>query len=764
MDLAMDRLSRDPELHIYHYASYEPTALKRLMGTHATRENEVDRLLRGGVLVDLYQVLRQSLMVSQESYSLKKLEPLFRAPRSTQITDGVDSIVAYKRWLNTADQSILEQIAEYNEDDCLSTWKLRDWLEARRMEAESRFGAIARPLKREAAPSEQLAKVEAETAALAAQLLATVPEMRERREPEQQARWLLAHLLNWHRREAKSEWWDYYQRLRLTDEELREDHDAISGLTYEGVVGKVKRSLVHRYRFDPAQEYKISEGDHVVNPRSEEEAGIVVRLDPVEGILDLKRGERSAVGHPSAVVPGKPIDTAELRQGLSRVGEWVVGHGISGPGPYRAVRDLLCLIFPRITNVSPGKPLQRSGEKASEVARRCILELDDSYLAIQGPPGSGKTWIGARMIVDLVQAGKRVGITAISHKAINNLLAAVCDYAGEVNAHVRVLQKADEAQRCQLPTVHCTNENGEVARRVAAREVDIVAGTPFLFAREELMDQLDTLFVDEAGQMSLANVIAMSGSYRNLVLLGDPNQLAYPTHGVHPPAVDGSALDHVIDGHTTLRPERGIFLAVTYRMHPEICRFVSEVFYDGRLEPAAGCAGQALSGGSALAGAGLRYLPVIHKGNRTLSSEEAERIATEVRGLMGSSFTDQDGHVKPLEMGDQLVVAPYNAQVRRLVEKLGPEARIGTVDKFQGQQAPMLFYSMATSTAEDAPRGMDFLYSLNRLNVAVSRAKVLAVIVGSPELLKVRCQCTVSLRRVCSRAERDAGIPLVASS
>jgi uncharacterized protein len=181
-------------------------------------------------------------------------------------------------------------------------------------------------------------------------------------------------------------------------------------------------------------------------------------------------------------------------------------------------------------------------------------------------------------------------------------------------------------------------------------------------------------------------------------------------------------------------------------MHPEVCRFVSEMFYEGRLEPAPGCASQALSGRSALAGAGLRYLPVSHKGNRTLSSEEAERIATEVRSLVGSSFTDQDGHVKPLEMGDQLVVAPYNAQVRRLVEKLGREARIGTVDKFQGQQAPVLFYSMATSSAEDAPRGMDFLYSLNRLNVAVSRAQVLTVLVASPDLLKVRCRTPQQMR------------------
>ncbi len=739
IDFLVDRLQRDPNLHIYHFASYEPTALKRLMGTHATREAEVDRLLRGGALVDLYQIVRQSVRVSQESYSLKQLETLFREPRATRIADAAASMVAYEQWLESGDRSILDDIADYNYDDCISTWKLRDWLEARRIEAADRSGPIPRPEFMDPEPSEALAEAEGETAELASALLESVPKDREKRDQDQEARWLLAYLISWHRREAKSEWWEYFNRLRLTDEELREDSDSIAGLTYEGEVGRVKQSIIHRYRFDPAQEYKIAVGDQPHDPRTRAAAGTVWHLDGIEGVVDLKRAANSPVPHPASLIPASPIDTKVLRQGLIRFARQVIDHGIAGPGPYRACRDLLSFRPPRL-------PARRPGEPPSEAARRCAPGLQDSYLAVQGPPGSGKTYTGARMIVDLVQAGKRVGITANSHKVIGNLLDEVCKYAEERHVAVQALQKAEDHERCASQVVSSTDKNDEVDAALRADLIDIVAGTPWLFAREELVGRLDTLVVDEAGQMSLANVMAMSGAARNLVLLGDPNQLRQPSHRIHPPGVDSSALDHVIEGHMTLPPERGIFLNTTWRMHPDVCRFISEVFYEARLEPDPSCARQSLGARESSAGTGLRYLAVPHTGNRSASSEEAERVAVEFKRLRGRSWTDRLGRTRPLGVDDILVVAPYNAQVRRLIDHLPRGARVGTVDKFQGQEAPVVIYSMATSSAEDLPRNMDFLYSRNRLNVAVSRAQALAILVCSPELLKARCRTPDQIR------------------
>jgi len=760
IDLIMDRLARDPNLHVYHYAAYEPTALKRLMGTYASREAEIDRLLRGGVLVDLYKVVRQSLRVSTESYSLKELETFYRAKRTGLVTDAAGSIVAYERWLESADRAILGEIESYNREDCESTWQLRDWLEARRLEAIGQFGEISRPEQRPSEPTELIKAWERNVADVAGPLLATVPEDPMKRTPEQHARYLLAHSLAWHRRETKSEWWEYYTRTEMTDAELRDDSSAIANLRYLGEAGRVKRSIVHRYAFDPGQEFKIGPGDQPHDPNRKAPAGTVHRIDTDEGIVELLRGVNSEVPHPIHLIPASPYDTNPLADALLRFGAWVLEHGTQADGPYRSSLELLSLMPPRVRNQPAGSSLiQPADPSTAEAARRCALGLASSYLPIQGPPGSGKTTTGADMILDLVNAGKRVGVTAISHKVIGNLLEKVCEKAVERGLRPRIMQKAAEQERFESEGVLFATSNKEIEEAVNSAAVDVVAGTAWLFASEGLFGKLDVLFVDEAGQMSLANVLAICGSARNLVLLGDPNQLRQPSHGVHPPEVDVSALDHVIAGKATLPAERGIFLDKTFRMHPNVCEFVSEVFYDGRLQSDARCSRQNLGQGVSLGGTGLRYVPVEHLGNRTVSPEEVERIADELRKLVGLTWTDREGNQRRLEVADVLVVAPYNAQVRRLAERLPPDARVGTVDKFQGQQAPVVIYSMATSAPDDVPRGMDFLYSLNRLNVAVSRAQGLAIVVASPKLLQVICR-SVRQMRLANAFSRFAEVAL----
>jgi predicted RecB family nuclease len=746
VDFLIERLNRDPDLHVYHYAAYEPNALKYLASSYATREAEVDQLLRGRVLVDLYRVVRQSVRIGTESYSLKELESLYRGKRSTEIVDAAGSIVAYEDWLESRDQRLLDEIARYNEDDCLSTAQLRDWLEARRLEAITQYGEIPRPGPEEAELSETLRDVDERTAALVDRLLEGVPEEEDDRSNEQQALYLLAHSLNWHRREGKSEWWEYYRKCSLTDEQLVEDREAIGAIEFRGEVRQEQRSNVFRYYFDPNQEYKIGVGDQPHDPRREAGAGEVVAIDPIAGWIDLSRGVRSEAPHPTSLIPASPFGTKEQRDALMRVGQRVADHGFAGVGPYQAARDLLRLEPPRIEGEIEGAPLVQAGERAKDVALLLAPRLHNSYLAIQGPPGSGKTTIGAELIVGLVKHGKRVGITANSHKVIGNLLDKTMGEARRIGQVVHAIQKADERDRCASQNVQCANSSSTVEAALAADEVEVVAGTPWLFARASFPAKLDYLVVDEAGQMVLANLLAIAGAANNLILLGDPNQLRQPSHGIHPEGVDQSVLDHVIQDQPTMPTAHGLFLETTFRLHPAVCAFISEAFYDGKLRPDDSTKRQSLAATNGSGGLGLRYLPVEHCGNRTLSPEEVDRVNQAFRVLVGLTWTDRDGNVRPLGVEDVLVVAPYNAQVRRLIETLPDGARVGTVDKFQGQEAPVVIYSMATSSVDDAPRGIDFLFSLNRLNVAASRAQGLVILICSPELLKARCRTPDQMR------------------
>src|SRR6202163_2584911 len=654
VDFLIERLDRNPDLHVYHYAPYEPNALKYLASTYATREAEVDRFLRGRVLVDLYRIVRQSVRIGTESYSLKELESLYRGKRSTEIVDAAGSIVAYEDWLESRDQRLLDEIARYNEDDCLSTAQLRDWLEARRLEAISEYGEIARPGPEEVEPSETLRDIDERTAVLVDRLLEGVPEDEDDRSNEQQARYLLAHSLNWHRREGKSEWWEYYRKCSLTDEQLVDDREAIGAIEFRGEVRQANRSNVFRYWFDPNQEYKIGVGDQPHDPRTESGAGEVAAIDPIAGWIELSRGVKSESPHPTSLIPASPIPTKEQRDALMRLGQRVADHGFSGIGPYQAARDLLRLEPPRIDGVIEGAPLVQAGERAKDVALLLAPRLSSTYLAIQGPPGSGKTTIGAELIVELVKQGKRLGITANSHKVIGNLLDKTMGEARRRGQVIRAMQKADERDRCVSQEVQCTNSSSTVEAVLAADELDLVAGAPWLFARASFPAKLDYLVVDEAGQIALANVLAIAGAANNLILLGDPNQLRQPSHGIHPEGVDQSVLDHVIQEQSTMPTAYRLFLEITYRLHPTVCAFVSEAFYDGKLEPDESTKRQNLAVSNGSGGLGLRYLPVGHSGNRTLSPEEVDRVNQTFRGLVGLPWTSREGTTRPLAVADVL--------------------------------------------------------------------------------------------------------------
>jgi len=343
------------------------------------------------------------------------------------------------------------------------------------------------------------------------------------------------------------------------------------------------------------------------------------------------------------------------------------------------------------------------------------------------------------MICRMVEQGKKVGITANSHKVIRNLLDKVLEAGIEMDVDVRCIQKPKEREPDQDRLVFAKN-NGDVFTALAGGRCQVAGATHFLWSRADAHEILDVLVVDEAAQMSLANVLAVAQSARTLILLGDPQQLDQPTQGTHPDGTGVSSLEHVLQGGHTIPADRGLFLEQTWRLHPDICAFNSELFYDGKLTAIDACERQIITSSGALSGSGLRYLPVAHTGNKSASIEEADAIANLVRDILAAStrWTDRGGTENLVTLADIVIITPYNAQVFEIQQRLHG-ARVGTVDKFQGQEAPIAIYSMATSSYADAPRGMEFLYSLNRFNVATSRAKCLTVLVASPQIFEAEC-------------------------
>jgi uncharacterized protein len=336
-----------------------------------------------------------------------------------------------------------------------------------------------------------------------------------------------------------------------------------------------------------------------------------------------------------------------------------------------------------------------------------------------------------------------VGITGPSHAVIGNQLDKVCEQAGARGMTPRIGQRANPDNPHLHPAATSLSAD-ELEKGLRGGDLDLVAGTAWLWARAELARSVDVLFVDEAGQLSLADVLATAHAAGTLALLGDPQQLAQPSGVAPPPGAGASALEHVLGEHATMPPAAGLLLDKTWRMHPRLCQFTSDTFYDGRLTAEPGLERQEILGDGLLRGAGLRVVEVPHQGNTNASPEEAGQVAFLVRELLGCRWRDRDGAERPVGPADILVITPYNAQVRAIREALaasgGPDGvQVGTVDKFQGRQGAVAIYSMATSSAQDAPRGLEFLYDPRRLNVATSRARALAIVVASPRLVQAAC-------------------------
>lgn len=753
LDYVTTRRAAYPNMHVYHYAPYEKTALLRLAGRYGVGEDAVDDLLRDDVLVDLYPIVRSAVRIGARSYSIKKLEPLYMpAARDGDVTDAAASIVEYANWCDLRDQgkdaeaaALLADIAEYNRTDCESTLRLRDWLLGRASDAGVHPRA-RQHLELEDGATDTASPLELE--------LADYAGLPWERTSTQQAVALFSGSIGYHRRERKPFWWAHFDRLTHPLDEWADAADVLKveraelvhdwmktapkqrvlrrqlkllGHLSSGVLSSSKVKLLYE---NPAPEgLPKQQPIHRATTTVEiVEAGYEGTLDMVVVQENLRKGVDEYSDFPVATAPEPPPATKYLEQAIVAVAAEV--HAALPHLPHTAVADLLTLSPPR-TRSGTGLPEVHAGDYAAAVTA-ALLDLDRSYVAVQGPPGTGKTYTAARVIAELVDVHHwKVGVVGQSHHVVNNLLDTIV--AAGVDP-AKVGKKAPTAHTVLDPTDYCRFVT-------AAEDGCVIGGTAWDFSNPGRIppESLDLLVIDEAGQFSLANTIAVSVSARNLLLLGDPAQLPQVSQGTHPEPVDESALGWITSGHPTLPADRGYFLATTWRMHPDLCAPVSALSYEGKLE-----SNRAVTQARSLESLepGLHIVHLDHHGNSTDSGEEADEIVTHVQNLLGRLWSDPQSFegARPMDQGDFLVVAAYNAQVAVIVERLAAagldEVSVGTVDKFQGRQAPVVLISMAASAIEDVPRGMGFLLSRNRLNVAVSRGQWAAILVRSRALTR----------------------------
>lgn len=746
------RWQQDPSMHIYHYANYEIAACRKLMGRYGVCEHQVDQLLRNEVFVDLYKIVKGGLLLGEPRYSIKNVEHLYRGKRETEVGTGGDSVVVYERWRERHQRgeeggswqtsAILKSIRDYNIDDCDSTQELVDWLRLQQKQHNINYLG-AKELVEQETPEEVSARLELRDSLLAQAQLLEIDDAKKSA--------LLAHLgwsLEFHRREAKPVFWRLFDRLGLSELELHDDLDCLSGCERTDKppfkATSRARNLTYEYRFDPQQEFKgAAKNFYILGTEDDKGKPLKAALQPEfselqQGIIALQC--RLPLPDYVALVPDEYVHPDPIPQALeAQVRDYVAGK----LDQRSAIIDFLARAKPRIKGASAGAIVTATDPAARlQQVIDAVVNLDNSCLTIQGPPGAGKSYTGKHVIATLVQQGARVGIASNSHKAINNLLLGSARYCRDQNiAASFACTKNTEPEFEGLGVSEL--KNSQLAEWLS--DGCVVGTTAWGFAREDMASELDYLFIDEAGQVSVANLIAMSRSARNLVLMGDQMQLGQPSQGVHPAESGASILDYLLHDSPTIGDDMGVFLGTTFRMHSALNKFISEQIYAGKLNSAQANDRRIIEVPEGYSGpldksAGLVFEPVIHVGNTQVATEEVARIVTLATQLLGRSFHtgNTDVPMRPLGWDDMLFVAPYNLQVRALQEALGPQAKVGSVDRFQGQEAAVVFLSLCASDANESPRGLDFLFDRHRINVAVSRAQSLAVVVGNPALAQTR--------------------------
>ncbi len=726
-----ERRERYPRMHVYHYNHTEKSAIERLM-RDAQDENLFASLVESGLFVDLFIVAKNAVRVGTESYGLKHLEHLVGYERSAGIEHGAGAVVEYEEWMREGDDERLGDIARYNRDDVEATRALRDWLVEQRPEGLSWREAV---LSREA--------YELDTDELVEGL---------HKFPPDGPQYLLGDLLNYWRRERSADVTPKYVALNGDYSVLYDNLDYLASLEVVRMEEPTGRERTPRMVLTWPEQVV----DHSLEKNSEVLfAGVgapygrasITAIDFAQREVALRWG---TVQEQSGGVPGALVRDRYFRPGakasvLKDLARQVLAPDEHGH-PSRLAMALLANEAPRFR---AGKgPRDGVFTDDLEAVYGWVDGLDESFVAFQGPPGAGKTYSGSHIIHRLITSGKRVGVVAMSHPAIDNLMTAtyeVFEQAGDLDALRALRWQNEDDDAATLDFVTYSRKNVDLV----SEEFNFIGGTAWLWARQEMRQHpVDVLIVDEAGQLALADAVASTNGARTMILLGDPLQLSQVAKAEHPGGSGASVLQHVLGEHLTIPDTQGVFIAETWRLHPDVCRFISQQIYEGRLTSNESCVQQGTEFGT-----GLRWLEAHHERRSTQSPEEAALVAKQIAGMVGTKWVNQRGEARALKARDFMVVAPYNDQVNLLRERFRDDPKlagvqVGTVDKFQGREAPVVFFTMTTSSADDMPRGPEFLFSRNRLNVAVSRARCLAYLVCTEELLNSRAADLEDMRLI----------------
>jgi predicted RecB family nuclease len=775
IDWVYARWQKHPQMHVYHYASYEITALKKLTGVNNTRIEKLDDLLRAEVFVDLYRIVTQAMQLGTKNYSIKSVEALYGRKHTGDVADGAASIVVYEKWREEFAQNHeseikpigwehsqdLTNIRNYNIDDCESTLELVLWLREQQVKSGISFATIKKLTEEKQLTDKQQQHAD-RTSNIKKRQLALNEQFNnnENLKTDPLAKGLI-ELLEFHTREDKPKWWEYFNLKDANDDELYADASAIVNAN---VINKeiIDEKLTITVKFDDQQPYREDKlGNAEIlslnipckkvrfceyRPEIELELSSDVESNSIPEVISL-------IARPT-IIPSMALENRLIM---------ITECYFNGGAVSNLVKQLILAVIPKF-HTDNCLPISRdTGDDSSQFINDIIAavqHLDASVLSIQGPPGSGKTTTADAVISELIKQGLRVGIMSNSHSAIFNLQQKVI-ISNQHLSHAKVGGLggtiSDFAERYpEFANIDnfSYRPNANFTKKQPYSSFSTVGATVYAFVKDDAVNApLDYLFVDEASQVALANLIAVTPSTKNIVLMGDQMQLEQPVQGAHPGIAKKSALEHLLQERKVIPDNKGIFLDKTYRMHPSVCKPISDLVYESKLYSDSQTALQSIvfnENHLNLHNNGIQFIAVEHQYNTQASIEEVDKIKEILEQLEGSKFIDNKGVERPFTKKDVLIVAPYNMQVELLKNNIDAEYQIGTIDKFQGKEAQVVVISMASSLAEESARGIDFLFDVNRLNVAVSRAKALALIIASPELTKTRASNPDQAKKVAA--------------
>ena len=731
-----------PNAHIYHYASYEKRAIRELATSYSSEfpKGDIvnDDLLRKEKYVDLFSIVSQSIRTSERDLSLKSIEKFYNFKRKADIVKADDSVIKYDNWIATKNEKYKQDIINYNEEDCISTYLLREFLVKNKPENIDWFvkqeeitkeGEEPNKYRRKA--SNKLSREEVEV---------DLNNRLEKKKNKTNKKFVenLKNFIGFHWKSNKPEFWEVFDRAEKTHLELEDDTECIANCVLIDDKPKVTEDgFVYSYRFND-QNYKQKEGKSAFDAHQIKGLGTIHSIEenfPDKNIVKiLVSKRRKNIEMPSHLTLGNtmPPQVHQHDQALNKfLEDYILNNGEN----YKSIMDMLERKEPDIKNIKSGSILIEENKDLITQSIEIVKNLNNSYLTIQGPPGTGKTYTSAKIIIELMKAGKKVGVTSNSHEAIKTLLIAIEQQAVDQNYEFSGMRKSKSSDKHDWKFIR----NVTTGKPLNMDSYSLFAGTSWFFVDPRMNKTLDYLFIDEAGQVALGTTIANATSADNLVLIGDQMQLSQPMRAKHEGYARMSSLDFILEDDDTISTDKGVFLNVTRRLNKKICNYISTSFYDSRLtsDPITETRSVNLKL-DPIKDEGLFYVPIDHNGCSQRSDEEADLVEKVFNKIVNKEYKSENITGK-ISAKDIMVVAPYNAQANnireRLKKKFKDDVRVGTIDLFQGQEAKVVLISMTTSDVESLPRHKDFFFSRNRLNVAISRAECVAIIIFNENLL-----------------------------